>query len=151
MNLKTLMGSGDKIMALTAPVLLIGLALNVLRPSLFSVGGPPAGLQMLSIIVLIPGIIIWLWSVFLILTRVPRRELITGGPYALVKHPLYTAVALLVLPWVGFLLDTWLGAVVGAVLYIATRLFAPDEEKALAKVFGAAWDDYCTKVKIPWL
>jgi protein-S-isoprenylcysteine O-methyltransferase Ste14 len=151
MNLKTLVGSGDKIMALTAPVLLIGLALNILRPSWFSVGGPATGLQMLSIIVLIPGIIIWLWSVVLILTRVPRHELITSGPYSLVKHPLYTAVALLVLPWIGFLLNTWLGLVVGVVLYIAARMFAPDEERTLAKTFGVAWGAYSSGVRIPWL
>jgi hypothetical protein len=37
------------------------------------------------------------------------------------KHPLYTAVALLVVPWLGFLLDTWLGAVIGEGLYLASR------------------------------
>jgi protein-S-isoprenylcysteine O-methyltransferase Ste14 len=151
MNLKRLMGSGDRIMVVTAPFLLIGLILNILRPSLFSVGGPPQWLRILSIIVLIPGVILWLWSVVLILTRVPKGELITSGPFSLVKHPLYTSVALLVLPWLGFLLNTWLGLLVGIVLYIAARLFAPDEEKALAATFGPAWDEYCKKVKIPWL
>ncbi len=151
MNLRALMGSGDKIMLVTLPVLLIGLVLNILYPSFFSVGGPPPGLRVLSIIILIPGLIIWLWSVFLVLTKVPKDELITGGPYALVKHPLYTSVALLVLPWVGFLLDTWLGVVVGIVLYVATRIFAPEEERKLAMTFGAAWDEYCRKVKMSWL
>ena len=87
----------------------------------------------------------------LILTKVPKNELITSGPYALVKHPLYTGVALLVLPWIGFLLNTWLGVVIGLVLYTGSRLFAPKEEAALSKAFGAAWDEYCSKVKIPWL
>ncbi len=151
MNLKGLVGSGDKIMLLTLPFLVIGLVLNILRPSLFSVGGPPMALKVLSIILLIPGVTIWLWSVVLILTRVPRGELITGGPYALVKHPLYTSVALLVLPWFGSLLDTWLGALVGVVLYVASRTYAPEEETALAKTFGAAWDEYCKRVWIPWL
>jgi protein-S-isoprenylcysteine O-methyltransferase Ste14 len=151
MNLKALMGSGDKIFAITLPVLGIGLVLNILYPSFFSVGGPPPALQVLSIIILIPGVVLWLWSVYLILTRVPRHELITNGPYSLVKHPLYTAVALLVLPWLGFLLDSWLGLVVGVVLYFSARRFAPEEEKVLAKEFGAAWDDYCNKVKIKWL
>ena len=32
------------------------------------------------------------------------------------KHPLYTIVALLVLPWIGFLLNTWLGALIGSPL-----------------------------------
>lgn len=151
MNLKRLVGSGDKIMLLTSPFLIVGLVLNILRPSLFSVGGPPTALKMLSAIILIPGVVLWLWSVVLVLTRVPRGELITWGPYALVKHPLYTSVALLVLPWVGFLFNTWLGVLVGLVLYVASRLFAPEEERALAKTFGAAWDAYCKRVKMPWL
>jgi len=133
------------------PFLVIGLALNIWRPSLFSVGGPPPTLKALSILILIPGVILWLWSIVLILTRVPRHELITNGPYALLKHPLYTSVALLVLPWLGFLLDSWLGAVLGAALYVASRLYAPAEEKALEEEFGSAWDAYCRKVKIPWL
>lgn len=57
-----------------------------------------------------------------ILSGVPRGQLITTGPFTLVKHPLYTGVALLVLPWAGFLLDTWLGAALGSILYVATRM-----------------------------
>ena len=71
---------------------------------------------------LVPGLAMWLWSVILILANVPRGRLITGGPYGWVKHPLYAAAALLVLPWAGFLLDTWLGAAIGAVLYLASRI-----------------------------
>lgn len=151
MNLKKLVGSGDRIMLLTLPFLVVGLILNILRPSWFSVGGPPMALKVLSVIILSPGLILWLWSVVLILTRVPRGELITGGPYALVKHPLYTSVALLVLPWIGLLFNTWLGVLVGVVLYVASRMYSPAEEKALSKSFGAAWDEYCRKVMIPWL
>ncbi|MCX6030976.1 MAG: isoprenylcysteine carboxylmethyltransferase family protein [Chloroflexi bacterium] len=151
MNLKRLVGSGDRIMLLTLPFLLVGLVLNILRPSLFGVGGPPSALRALSIIILIPGVTIWIWSVVLILIKVPRHELITSGPYALVKHPLYTGVALLVLPWIGLLLNTWLGVLIGIILYVASRIFAPDEERLLSKTFGAAWDEYRNKVKIPWL
>jgi protein-S-isoprenylcysteine O-methyltransferase Ste14 len=89
--------------------------------------------------------------VILILTKVPKQELITNGPYSLVKRPLYTGVALLVLPWIGFLLNTWLGVLIGIVLYIASRVFSPEEEAILSKIFGTAWDEYCHKVKIPWL
>jgi protein-S-isoprenylcysteine O-methyltransferase Ste14 len=89
--------------------------------------------------------------VVLILTKVPRGELITNGPYALVKHPLFTSVALLVLPWLGFLLNTWLGALIGIVLYIGSRISAPAEEASLSETFGAQWDAYCSAVKMPWL
>jgi protein-S-isoprenylcysteine O-methyltransferase Ste14 len=86
-----------------------------------------------------------------ILAKVPDGQLITGGPYSLVKHPLYTGVAFLVLPWVGFLLNTWLGILIGIILYVGSRMFSLQEEETLSKTFGAAWDEYCHKVRIPWL
>ena len=151
MNLRELVGSGDKIGLLTLPFAVIGLILNVANPSLFSVGGPPPALRVLCIVILIPGLLAWAWSAFLILTTASRGELITRGPYALVKHPLYTAVALLVIPWIGFLLDTWLGLLIGFVVYVGARLFAPDEEAELSRSFGSAWDEYRATVKLPWL
>jgi protein-S-isoprenylcysteine O-methyltransferase Ste14 len=151
MKLKALVGSGDKIGLLVVPVLAVGVALNIAFPSVFRVGGPPLALKIVSLVALVPGVVVWLWSVALILTRVPKGELITGGPYALVKHPLYTGVALLVLPWIGFLLDTWLGALVGVVLYIASRMYSPAEDEALKAAFGSAWDAYAARVAIPWL
>jgi protein-S-isoprenylcysteine O-methyltransferase Ste14 len=149
--LKVLIGSGDKIGLLILPFLLAGLVLNIVYPAAFDVGGPPTALRVVSIIVLIPGLTIWAWSVALILRKVPRRELITSGPYAIVKHPLYTGVALLVLPWIGFIFNTWLGAVIGIILYIGSRIFAPAEEAELSRTFGATWDEYCNTVKIPWV
>jgi protein-S-isoprenylcysteine O-methyltransferase Ste14 len=151
MKLKVLVGSADKIGLFVLPFIVVGLILNVLFRSVFSVGGPPSALRVISMILLLPGLAIWIWCIVLILTEVPKNRLITGGPYALVKHPLYTGVALLVLPWLGFLLNTWLGAVLGLVLYVASRRFSPEEEATLSRTFGPAWDEYCRKVVIPWL
>ena len=151
MKLKVLVGSGRKIGIFTLPFLAAGVILNVLFPEIFYVGGPPEVLKWVSVAMLVPGIVIWIWSVVLILVKVPRHELITTGPYALVLHPLYTGVALLVLPWFGFLLNTWLGLLVGLVLYAGSRLFAPEEEKILARIFGESWEQYRRKVLLPWL
>jgi protein-S-isoprenylcysteine O-methyltransferase Ste14 len=150
-TLKELVGSGDKIALFTLSFIVVGVILNLVFPSFFEVGGPPDALRAVSLVVLVPGVTIWAWSVVLILTRVPRGELITSGPYALMKHPIYTSVALLVLPWIGFLLNTWLGALIGIALYVGSRLFAPEEEARLSETFGPAWDGYCTTVKLPWL
>lgn len=146
-----LVGSGDRIMLLAAPVLVLGLALNIAYPTWFSVGGPPVWLRAMSIVALIPGFIVWLWSVYLILTRVPRGELITVGPYAVMKHPLYTGVALLVIPWFGFLLNSWLGVVVGITIYLGCRRYAPEEEAQLSRTFGPDWERYSRSVLLPWI
>jgi len=151
MNLRSLVGSGDRIGLVTLPFLVVGVVLNIAFPSLFTIGGPPRWLGVLSVLVLLVGVVNWAWCVYLLLSKVPRRELITNGPYAVVKHPLYTGVALLVLPWLGFLLNTWLGAAIGIVLYGASRLLAPAEEAELAQTFGGVWDAYAADVKLPWL
>jgi len=151
MKLKVLVGNGRKIVIFTLPFLVTGVILNMLFPDFFSVGGPSMTLTRVSIILLVPGIIIWIWSVVLILTKVPRKELIITGPYSLARHPLYTSVALLVLPWIGILGNTWLGVFIGLIVYIASRIYSPEEERILSNIFGEAWDEYCQKVKLPWL
>jgi protein-S-isoprenylcysteine O-methyltransferase Ste14 len=151
MKVHALVGSGEKIMVVTLPVIIVGLVLQQMFPASFEVGGPPPWLRTLSLIVLAVGLVVWIWSVVLVLREVPKGELITTGPYALVKHPLYTGVALLVLPTIGFLLNSWLGALIGVAMYFASRRFAPEEERELAATFGDRWDDYARSVMIPWL
>lgn len=149
--LKRLVGSGDKVMLAAMPVFVIGLILNLIGPQVFSVGGPAPWLRTLSMMLLVPGVILWLWAVALVLLRVPRGQLITSGPFALMRHPIYTCFGLLVLPWAGFLLNTWLGAAVGLALYIGARRFAGEEDAALRREFGAAWEDYDGRVALKWL
>jgi protein-S-isoprenylcysteine O-methyltransferase Ste14 len=151
MKLKVLIGNGRKIGLLVFPFIIIGVGLNIWKPELFSVGGPSNILRTISIVVLVPGIINWMWSVYLIVTKIPKKELITIGPYALVKHPLYNGVALLVLPWVGFLCNSWLGVVIGSVIFIGSRLYAPEEEKMLSQIFPEKWAEYEKKVLIKCL
>jgi protein-S-isoprenylcysteine O-methyltransferase Ste14 len=146
-----LVGSGHKVALVALPVAMVGLAANLEYPGLFDVGGTPAPLAAFAAVVLGAGLVIWAWSAVLIMVKVPRGELITTGPYALVRHPLYVGVALLVLPAAGLLLDSWLGLIIGAALYAGSRTFAPEEEAELARTFGPAWDRYRDSVLLPWL
>jgi protein-S-isoprenylcysteine O-methyltransferase Ste14 len=150
-TIRNLVGSGDRIMVFTLPFIVVGAVVQYVAPSLVSVDGSWMPLRVVALVVLGVGLVVWAWSVALILTRVPRGELITSGPYAVVKHPLYTSVALLVLPAAGILLNSWLGVVVGLGLYLASRRYSPVEESALEARFGAAWDVYERRVLLPWV
>jgi protein-S-isoprenylcysteine O-methyltransferase Ste14 len=151
MKLMTLVGSGKKIGLFTMPFLIAGIMLNILYPDFFSVNGPPESIVWISIVFLIIGTINWIWSVVLIITKIPRKELITTGPYSLIKHPLYTGAALLVFPWIGLIFNTWLGILIGIIMYVGSRIFSPEEEQLLSEIFGKEWDEYCKKVKLPWI
>jgi protein-S-isoprenylcysteine O-methyltransferase Ste14 len=150
MKLKVLVGSGDRIMALTLPFLVVGVVANILWPSVFRLGFATGGL-IAALVLLVIGVPVWLWSVALILVRVPQKKLITGGPFAVIPHPLYTSVALLVLPGVGLLLDTWVGIAVGAVLYASSRIFSPAEDRILEKYFPGEYPAWRRRLLLPWL
>ena len=76
MRLKILIGSRNKIILFILPFLIIGLILNIMSPSLFSVGSMSIILQLVSVVILVSGIIIWIWSVVLIPAKVPKKKLI---------------------------------------------------------------------------
>jgi len=150
MDIRNLVGAGDRIATLTLPFAVAGIAANVLWPSIFRAELGPAGM-ILGVVLVSAGVPLWLTSVVQILVLVPRGKLITRGPFALVRHPLYTSVALLVLPGVGLLFDSWLGVELGLVLYLASRRFAPSEERELAARFPQEYAAYRRRVLLPWL
>ena len=85
LRIGALVGSGDRIGAFVLPFVLIGVALNLAFADAFSVGGPPLWLQVVSAVVVGVLLVVWAWSVVLILTKVRAGELVTTGPYSLVK------------------------------------------------------------------
>lgn len=79
----------------------------------------------------------------------PDTELITSGPFALVRHPLFLAILLL---WVGGAL-----ALLSAVLLAGLAVFVPAfylrgraEEQLLTRHFGDAYTEYSGRVPMLW-
>jgi len=82
----------------------------------------------------------------------PERasHLLTTGPYAISRNPIYLADAALLLAWA-----LWLGNGAGVLMVpvfmrTLTRLQIRPEEQALALKFGEAYRDYCRRVR-RWL
>ncbi|HET7542048.1 MAG TPA: methyltransferase [Polyangiaceae bacterium] len=150
MRIKRLLGAGDRIMVSVLPFAFVGIAANHRWPALFQLGFGRAGFALGSAFIAI-GIPLWLISVVQILLLVQKDKLITHGPFALLLHPIYTSVALLVIPGVGLLLDSWLGFALGLILYLASRHFAPSEERELAARFPVEYPAYRRRVLLPWL
>jgi len=148
--LKTLVGAGDRIMALALPFIGVGVAANIAWPAVFRLGLGTGGL-VAGIVFLLIGVPLWLIAAVQLLVYVPRKALITSGPFRLMLHPVYTSVALLVCPGLGLALDTWLGPALGAVLYVSSRIFSGKEEKILTTDFPTEYPAYRERVLLPWL
>jgi len=150
MNIKQLAGAGDKVMGFTLPFALAGIILNVLYPQWFKMNFGLIGIIIGSVF-LVLGIPFWLISVVQMLKYVPQNKLITKGPFLLVQHPIYTSVALLVIPGLTLVFDTWVGFLIGAILYIISRIFRGHEERKLEELFTEEYEKYRSKVIIRWL
>ena len=76
----------------------------------------------------------------------PDHELIRTGPYAIVRHPVYASMFLMMLA-TGFLLAQWMLFLLGIALYIVgTEIRIHAEEGLLRARFGTAFEDYRREV-----
>lgn len=72
------------------------------------------------------------------------QQLVTSGPYALVRHPMYTGLALAA--WGALLIYFTWTTVYFSVFAPMLFLRAQREEQALAAEFGEQWQEYCQRV-----
>jgi len=83
---------------------------------------------------------------------VEAHALITSGPYAVVRHPIYAAMFGLLLA-TGMTLSSWQALLLAAALFIVGTLWRIRlEERLLQQSFGPAYDRYAEKVPalLPW-
>jgi protein-S-isoprenylcysteine O-methyltransferase Ste14 len=84
---------------------------------------------------------------------VEGHQLVTHGPYAIVRNPIYSSLALLLLG-LGLTFSTPVRVAVGLALYLAgTVMRVRAEEELMAGTFGEEWEAYRRRVPalIPWL
>jgi protein-S-isoprenylcysteine O-methyltransferase Ste14 len=83
-------------------------------------------------------------------TILPHRgasNLITSGPFAWSRNPIYVGNTLLVLAAGLFFGKLWLVLLAPVAGMITQKLAIEREEKHLAEKFGAAWREYAAKVR----
>lgn len=75
------------------------------------------------------------------------HELVTSGPFALIRHPIYTALFAFMLA-LALAFGHWRGLILGVPLYwFGTWQRIAEEERLLRAQFGAAYDGYAARVK----
>lgn len=91
------------------------------------------------------------WSISLEIRE--KHQLVCAGPYALVRHPMYTSFLLMALGQ-AFLLSNWFVGAAGLIGFAILFFLRVDkEERMMLEIFGPQYRDYMDKTKriIPYL
>lgn len=128
--------------AIPIPLLIAAMIFTKTNKSIFVIG----------IVIVLLGISIRFWAAgYIKHHRVDRKAntptLVTGGPYAYVRNPLYLANSLVAL---GFCIMSgwWPSYIIAAILIILTYeiFIIPSEESFLQRKFGNDYQQYCAEV-----
>ncbi len=99
------------------------------------------------------GFLLRVWATFLfyerhmkVISLVPQKKLITGGPYRFSRNPLYLGGNLFIFLGAALFLGSPTGIVLTAINILVVDFFIRREEKQLQREFGEEWIQYRNSV-----
>jgi protein-S-isoprenylcysteine O-methyltransferase Ste14 len=92
------------------------------------------------------GVLMWLAGAATVMRAYNRDELVTSGVYAVVRHPMYAAWIVLILPGLTLLTTAWPLLLAPIVGYTVFKMSIYREDEYLAKRFGRSYLDYRGRV-----
>jgi protein-S-isoprenylcysteine O-methyltransferase Ste14 len=103
-------------------------------------------LVVIGFVLLMVGTILYVYSLWTFNRGYRKGELVTDGPYSVVRHPIYAAWILLICPGVVLFFSSWLMFLVPLVAYICYEAWIHKEDDYLKYKFGSAYLNYWSKV-----
>lgn len=142
-------GQGPKMVRPAILVALLGGIAAWLEPDVFRLA--PGFMQPLRMLLgwmlTIGGVVFYFWGLFKMVPAVKSGRLETGGPFAMVRHPMYSAVLVFLFPGIALLTGAWFILVASIVGWLAFRKWAPVEEQSMLESFGQEYADYKAKTR----
>jgi protein-S-isoprenylcysteine O-methyltransferase Ste14 len=149
----TIRGAGPKIMISGAACAALGGVLSYSYPQYFIIRIVPYRILACAGIVLIAvGTPMAIWSVCAVIKAFAAGKLVTKGPYAWSRNPLYAAFILFVTPGIMLLFKSWLMLGTPLVMYVVFKLLIKTETDYLRAKFGDDFARYESSVNelFPW-
>jgi len=149
----TLFGSGYKIAAAAFPLLFAAFFIGRMSQEFCFRFVSKALLLGAGVGFMIIGGVIYLSSAVLIVRAYKSGSLVTGGPFAFSRNPMYASFVMFLVPATSFIIDNWLMCAAVPFMYVIVNHFCGEEEVRLEERFGREWRVYaqCTGKIIPRL
>ena len=142
-------GVGPRLLLATGAFFCVMLALHIWQRHLFGMHFLPRWLTVaVGVALLVLGIPLWAWGIARVVRGFKAGVLVTDGPYAIMRHPVYSAGIVFITPAIAFLVNSWLLLAVPVFMYVFFRILIIREERWLEQTFGRQYLDYKRRVHL---
>jgi len=139
----TLFGCGPRLALLCLPYVILSLIVMYKYPEFFDLRfldftfAKVAGFVWLGL-----GVIFWIYSAIYFLKYFKPGKLITKGPFALCRNPIYSSIIVFIIPALALIFHSGLLFTISLVLYIGFKISIHGEVNILRKIFGEKYEEY---------
>lgn len=139
----TLGGIGPKLALLCLPYIALSVAVILKYPEFLGIKFLDRPLfRILGYIWLGMGVIFWAYSGVFFLKCFKSGKLITGGPFAICRNPIYSSLIVFIVPSLGLIFHAGLIFTISIVLYIGFKISIHGESLVLRRAFGEEYEKY---------
>lgn len=140
-------GVGPKFTLYSAIYCTVLVGLTYFYDPLFRMDFPPYHtLAAIGIALIAVGIPFYLASLVTVMRAFKAGRLVTGGVYAMCRHPVYAAWVVFFVPGAVFLFNSWLGFTAPVFMYVLLRIMSRTEDEYLERTFGDEYRTYRNRV-----
>jgi protein-S-isoprenylcysteine O-methyltransferase Ste14 len=139
----TLFGCGPRIALLALPYTILALSVMFYYPEFLNLAwlnipaAKAAGFTWLAI-----GLLFWTWSAIFFLKEFKPGKLITGGPFACCRNPIYASIIIFNIPGLGIIFHSGIILSMAINLFIIFRLSIHGEALVLKSIFKEEYTEY---------
>lgn len=140
-------GVGPRMALTWMPCIAVAIWLRVAAPEFaaLSVLSPTLRLA-LGVALLGPGLAFWTWSAVHFLRAFFAGRLLTAGPFAWCRNPIYASFIVFLVPAAALLANAWPLLAADLALYLIFRMSIGGEDRMLADRFGGEYQAYRARV-----
>ena len=139
----TLFGCGPKLALLCLPYIILSLIVMYKYPEFFDLKFlDNTYARVLGYIWLGIGILFWINSAIYFLKYFKPGQLLTKGPFALCRNPIYSSIIVFIIPSLALIFHSGLTFSISLVLYIGFKISIHGETNVLKRIFGEEYDKY---------
>jgi len=143
----TLFGCGPKLALLCLPCIILSIIVMFRYPEFFNIGFLDlAIIKYLGLIWLGVGIVFWIYSAIHFLKYFKPGIMITRGPFALCRNPIYSSIIIFIIPSLALIFHSGLILSIAVVLYLGFKISIHGETNVLRRIFGEVYEKYAKSV-----